>query len=189
MMVGCCGDELSLGGTRGRTPVRRSPSPPLVVPPARPARRPDVSLWVSRLTEAKSVGVLVTGDGGEEQMAQSEPEQGAAAEGKEAGDEGEGDEGGDVGVGAAGPAGGESPETEVEVEAEIEIEVEAEAEAEPMDEDAVQAGAGGAEQPPRAAVEAADAAQRVPRAKFTQVQVQELERIFRRIQYPDVLTR
>lgn len=122
-------------------------------------------------------------------MAQSEPEQGAAAEGKEAGDEGEGDEGGDVGVGAAGPAGGESPETEVEVEAEIEVEVEAEAEAEPMDEDAVQAGAGGAEQPPRAAVEAADAAQRVPRAKFTQVQVQELERIFRRIQYPDVLTR
>ncbi|XP_059858900.1 homeobox protein ESX1-like [Delphinus delphis] len=113
--------------------------------------------------EVKPAEMSPPGEGGEEQKAQSEPEQGAAAEGKEAGDEGEGKEGCEVSVGAAGPAdGGEGGEQ------------------------------GGEEQPPRAAVEgpeAADGQRRGPRARFTHVQVQDLERVFQYTQYPSARMR
>ncbi|XP_061034194.1 homeobox protein ESX1-like [Eubalaena glacialis] len=128
--------------------------------------------------EVKPAEISLPGEGGEEQEAQSEPELGAAAEGKEAGDEGEGKEGCDVSVGAAGPADGESREAEAEAEAE--------------------AGGGeggeqgGEEQPPRAAVEgpeAADGQRRVPHDRFTRVQLQDLERVFQHTQYPNERTR
>ncbi|XP_059994810.1 homeobox protein ESX1-like [Lagenorhynchus albirostris] len=113
--------------------------------------------------EVKAAEMSPPGEGGEEQKAQSEPEQGAAAEGKEAGDEGEGKEGCEVSVGAAGPAdGGEGEEQ------------------------------GGEEQPPRAAVEgpeAADGQRRGPCARFTHVQVQDLERVFQHTQYPSARMR
>ncbi|XP_059942594.1 homeobox protein ESX1-like [Mesoplodon densirostris] len=125
--------------------------------------------------EVKPAEISPPGDGGEEQKAQSEPEQGAAAEGKEAGDEGEGEEGCDVSVGAAGPADGESREAEAEAEA----------------------GAGGGlggeqgdeEQPPRAAVEgpeAADGQRCAPYSRLTKRQLQDLERVFRHTQYLSV---
>ncbi|XP_030615345.1 rhox homeobox family member 1 [Delphinapterus leucas] len=116
--------------------------------------------------EVKPADISPPGEGAEEQKAQSEPEQGAAAEGKEAGDEGEGKEGCEVSVGAAGPADGKSREAEAE--------------------------AGGEEQPPQAAVkgpEAADGQRRAPRARFTQVQVQDLESVFQHTQYPSARMR
>ncbi|XP_067579161.1 homeobox protein ESX1-like [Pseudorca crassidens] len=126
--------------------------------------------------EVKPAEMSPPGEGGEEQKAQSELEQGAAAEGKEAGDEGEGKEGCEVSVGAAGPADGESREAEAEAEA--------------------GGGEGGEqgveEQPPRAAVEGPEAAEgrrRAPRARFTQAQVQDLEHVFQHTQYPTALMR
>ncbi|XP_007458764.1 PREDICTED: homeobox protein ESX1-like [Lipotes vexillifer] len=127
-----------------------------------------------RAGEVKPAEISPPGEGGEEQKAQSEPEQGAAAEEKEAGDEGEGKEGCDVSVGAAGPADGESREAEAEAGS---------------GEGGEQ---GGEEQPPRAAVEGPEAADwqwRAPRARFTQVQVQDLERVFQHTQYPSALVR
>ncbi|XP_060148842.1 homeobox protein ESX1-like [Globicephala melas] len=124
--------------------------------------------------EVKPAEMSPPGEGGEEQKAQSELEQGAAAEGKEAGDEGEGKEGCEVSVGAAGPADGESREAEAEAGG----------------------GEGGEqgveEQPPRAAVEGPEAAEgrrRAPRARFTQAQVQDLEHVFQHTQYPTALMR
>ncbi|XP_058906119.1 homeobox protein ESX1-like [Kogia breviceps] len=107
-------------------------------------------------------------EGGEGQKAQSEPE------GQEAGDEGEGKQGCDVSVGAASPEDGEGREAE--------------------------AGAGGGEgkeqggeeQPLRATVEgpeAADGQWQVPQGRFTQVQMQYLERVFQHTPYPDAHTR
>ena len=49
------------------------------------ARLPDLWLWVSSLAEAEHAKVLLLGKRGEEPKAQSEPEQGAAAEGKRGG--------------------------------------------------------------------------------------------------------
>jgi hypothetical protein len=141
------------------------------------ARRPDLWLWVSCLAEAEPAKVSLPGERGEEPKAQSEPEQGAAAEGKEAGyEEGEEKEGGDVGAGDAGPPDGESREAKAEVEAE--------------------AGAGGGEdgekggeeQRPGAAVEvrkAADRRHRVSRHTFTLEQLRELEGVFHRTPYLD----
>ncbi|KAJ8781962.1 hypothetical protein J1605_010475 [Eschrichtius robustus] len=126
--------------------------------------------------EVKPAEISLPGEGGEEQKAQSEPELGAAAEGKEAGDEGEGKEGCDVSVGAAGPADGESREAEAEAEAS-------------GGEGGEQ---GGEEQPPRAAVEGPEAAegqQQVPHVRFTRVQLQDLERVFQHTQYPNERTR
>ncbi|XP_061264572.1 rhox homeobox family member 2-like [Bos javanicus] len=127
--------------------------------------------------EAEPAKVSLPGERGEEPKAQSEPEQGAAAEGKEAGyEEGEEKEGGDVGAGDAGPPDGESREAKAEVEAE--------------------AGAGGGEdgekggeeQRPGAAVEvrkAADRRHRVSRHTFTLEQLRELEGVFHRTPYLD----
>ena len=141
------------------------------------ARRPDLWLWVSSLAEAEPAKVSLPGERGEEPKAQSEPEQGAAAEGKETGYEGEEKEGGDVGAGDAGPPDGESREAKAEVEAE--------------------AGAsggeggekGGEEQRPGAAVEvrkAADRRHRVSRHTFTLEQLRELEAVFHRTPYLNV---
>ncbi|XP_060148965.1 homeobox protein ESX1-like [Globicephala melas] len=124
--------------------------------------------------EVKPAEMSPPREGGEEQKVQSEPEQGAAADGKEAGDEGEGKEGCEVSVGAAGPVDGESREAEAEAGG----------------------GEGGEqgveEQPPRAAVEGPEATEgrrRGPRARFTQAQVQDLEHVFQRTQYPNMLMR
>ncbi|XP_070222759.1 rhox homeobox family member 2-like [Bos mutus] len=128
--------------------------------------------------EAEPAKVSLPGERGEEPKAQSEPEQGAAAEGKEAGyEEGEEKEGGDVGAGDAGPPDGESREAKAAVEAE--------------------AGAGGGEdgekggeeQRPGAAVEvrkAADRRHRVSRHTFTLEQLRELEGVFHCTPYLDV---
>ncbi|TEA42081.1 hypothetical protein DBR06_SOUSAS58410004, partial [Sousa chinensis] len=124
--------------------------------------------------EVKPAEMSPPGEGGEEQKVQSEPEQGAAADGKEAGDEGGGKEGCEVSVRAAGPADGESREAEAEAGG---------------GEGGEQ---GGEEQPPRAAVEGpetADGQRRGPRARFTQVQVQDLESVFKHTQYPTALMR
>ncbi|XP_054937578.1 homeobox protein ESX1 [Physeter macrocephalus] len=108
-------------------------------------------------------------EGGEGQKAQFEPE------GKEAGKEGEGKQGCDVSVGAASPEdGGEGREAEAEAGG---------------GEGGEQGGEG---QPPRATVkgpEAADGQWRVPHARFTQVQLQHLERVFQHTPYPDASTR
>ncbi|XP_057574617.1 UPF0450 protein C17orf58-like [Hippopotamus amphibius kiboko] len=95
------GKELSQGGASGRTRLRRSPSPP--PPHSLPCSTASFSFWFSSLAEVKAAEISLARERGEEQKAQSEPEQGAAPEGKEAGDEGEGKEGGDVGAGPPGP--------------------------------------------------------------------------------------
>lgn len=145
------------------------------------ARRPDLWLLVSSLAEAEPARLWLPRERGEEPKAQSEPEQGAAAEGKEARyEEGEEKEGGDVGAGAASPPDGESHEAKAEVEAE--------------------AGAGGGEggekggeeQRLGAAVEvrkAADRRHRVSRHTFTLEQLRELEGVFHRTQYLSVALR
>ncbi|XP_020765513.1 homeobox protein ESX1-like [Odocoileus virginianus] len=126
--------------------------------------------------EAEPAKISLPRERGEEPKAQSETEQGAAAEGKEAGYEGEEQEGGAVGAGDAGPQEGESREAKAEVEAE--------------------AGAGGGEdgekggeeQRPGAAVElqkAADGLGRVRPHAFTLEQLWELEGVFRRTPYVD----
>ncbi|XP_074215769.1 uncharacterized protein LOC141576419 [Camelus bactrianus] len=130
--------------------------------------------------EAQPAESSAPGEGGEEQPAQCDPEQGAAAEGKEAGDEGEGKEGGDAGAAAAGPADGGSREAVAEVAAE--------AGAEEVDEAGASGGEGGEQggeqQPPEAAVEALVVVpRRVPGAAFTPLQVQELEGIFQHTPY------
>ncbi|XP_043752378.1 homeobox protein ESX1-like [Cervus elaphus] len=123
--------------------------------------------------EAEPAKISFPRERGEEPKAQSETEQGAAAEGKEAGyEEGEGKEGGDVGAGDAGPQDGESREAKAE------------------------AGAGGGEggenggeeQRPGAAVElrkAADGRRRVRQHTFTLEQLWELEGVFHRTPYLD----
>ncbi|XP_070147332.1 rhox homeobox family member 2-like [Ovis canadensis] len=142
-------------------------------------------LWVKEnweeAHEAEPARLWLPRERGEEPKAQSEPEQGAAAEGKEARyEEGEEKEGGDVGTGAASPPDGESHEAKAEVEAE--------------------AGAGGAEgrekggeeQRLGAAVEvrkAADRRHRVSRHTFTLEQLRELEGVFHRTPYLSVALR
>lgn len=140
---------------------------------SRVARRPDLWLWVSSLTEAEPAKISLPRERGEEPKAQSETEQGAAAEGKEAGyEEGEEQEGGAVGAGDAGPQDGESREAKAE------------------------AGAGGGEggekggeeQRPGAPVEvqeAADGLGRVRQHTFTLEQLWELEGVFHRTPYID----
>ncbi|KAG5194032.1 hypothetical protein MJG53_020050 [Ovis ammon polii x Ovis aries] len=141
-------------------------------------------LWVKEnweeAHEAEPARLWLPRERGEEPKAQSEPEQGAAAEGKEARYEGEEKEGGDVGPGAASPPDGESHEAKAEVEAE--------------------AGAGGGEgrekggeeQRLGAAVEvrkAADRRHRVSRHTFTLEQLRELEGVFHRTPYLSVALR
>ncbi|KAI4545052.1 hypothetical protein MG293_005318 [Ovis ammon polii] len=142
-------------------------------------------LWVKEnweeAHEAEPARLWLPRERGEEPKAQSEPEQGAAAEGKEARyEEGEEKEGGDMGAGAASPPDGESHEAKAEVEAE--------------------AGAGGGEgrekggeeQRLGAAVEvrkAADRRHRVSRHTFTLEQLRELEGVFHRTPYLSVALR
>ncbi|CAI9181025.1 unnamed protein product [Rangifer tarandus platyrhynchus] len=123
--------------------------------------------------EAEPAKISLPRERGEEPKAQSETEQGAAAEGKEAGyEEGEEQEGGAVGAGDAGPQDGESREAKAE------------------------AGAGGGEggekggeeQRPGAPVEvqeAADGLGRVRQHTFTLEQLWELEGVFHRTPYID----
>ena len=143
---------------------------------SRLARRSDLWLWVSSLADAEPAKISLPRERGEEPKAQSETEQGAAAEGEEAGYEEEEEEGSDVGAGDAGPQDGESREAQGEVEAE--------------------SGAGGGEggenggeeQPPGAAVQVqlvAYSLSQVRRHTFTMEQLWELEGVFHRTPYID----